>query len=681
MMGTRGNEPRGLTGVFQRVEAGILPRAEGAAGGEKQQKFEISFSSEKPYRRFSWRDNCYYDEILEHGEGAVDLNRLKDLGVVLFNHDRDRVIGRIEGVRVDGGRGLATIRFDEDAESQVIADKVRAGTLRGVSVGYKIDSIEEKHVEGRLSEVRATHWTPFEVSIVSVPADTSVGVGRSEYDDMEGKDMGDMAIENVVGKGIVMGEQNQNAERGEQGTQINAQASPAQTADTGAASTDTGARSAEEILTAERKRVSDISALCRDFDEDPSGYIERGDAVDAVRAAILEKLRARAHSVPSVQVVRDEGDKVRAAMCDALLMRGGMAVEKPADGARDFRGMSLRDMAIECGEREGMHGLRRLGANELYAEMVRYAAPTAAFPTMLDAAVTKAYTQAYTLAPTTFERFTKKGSLSDFKSVHHLYMAGNVGEFELVPEGGELKHDVPVDERLGDRALKTYGKQLIMTREAFINDDIGFISRLPAMYATSAKLTINRQVYKILSGNPTLGDGKALFHADHRNLAATAGALNLANLVKAMTDMTMQQNAQGNVLQVRPRYLIVPVSLGAYARMLVGSAEIRTTSIASSATNVYAHNPVYNLLEVVEDPELDAQLGSAAQYAWFLAADHSTAETIQIDYLSGQETPSIRRMERPGVLGYVWDVYFDWGISVLDYRGLYKNAGAAPTGL
>ena len=127
--------------------------------------------------------------MLDHSEGAVDLTRLNEIGVVLFNHDRDRVLGRIERAWIEDGRGKAAIVFDDDDKAAEIADKVRSGTLKGVSVGYRVKTWEivengETSSNGKYPgpcDV-ATSWEPFEISIVSVPADASVGVGRDMED-------------------------------------------------------------------------------------------------------------------------------------------------------------------------------------------------------------------------------------------------------------------------------------------------------------------------------------------------------------------------------------------------------------------------------------------------------------------------------------------------------------------
>lgn len=674
--GIRRLEPGTPTAGGARELDGVQVESSAAA-----ERFELSFSSETPYRRYDWWRGEEYDEILDHADGAVDLTRLRELGVVLYNHMRDEVIGRVLDVSISDGRGRATIAFDKDSESQRIADKVRAGTLRGVSVAYSVDRTERVCADGEVTQLYVRHWTPMEISIVSIPADTTVGVGRS----MEGYGAGNGpdAGGNTMGdpKDIMEARAQEAVQEADRAEQANA--------DAGAVKPDAAqSRAVDDILRAERRRVSDITALCGEFGVDAARYIDDGSTLDQVRAAVLEQLRAR-RPLFTAQVTRDESDKFRAAASDALLLRAGMRVDKPAEGARELRGLSLRDLLLEAVERDGgeaardARGMRLRGASELFDQLISsraYFSPTAAFPSILDQTIDKAYTQGYQLAPTTFEMWTQRGTLTDFKRTQAQWRRGDAGELLLVPEGGELKHDVPTDERQGGRELHTYGRQFTMTREAFINDDIGFLTSLPARYALSTKLTLNRQVYQVLAGNPTLEDGHAMFGSEHGNLA-TAGALNLANLVAAMEAMTTQRNARGQVIQVRPQYLIVPTGMGAYARMLLGSPTIKTTALSSSATEMQAANPVYEALQVVEDPELLAQLGAGGKYAWFLAANTATVDTIQVDYLNGVDTPTIRRMETPGQLGFVWDIYMDWGISVLDWRGLYKNPGAQPAAL
>ena len=160
----------------------ILAREENSpAAEENSRRRTISFSSEEPYRRY------FGMEILDHGPGAVDLSRLNTVGVVLFNHDVDEVVGRVIRAWVENNRGMAEIEFDSDADAEKIFGKVKTGTLKTTSVRYAVDAWEEVKAGSTSADGRFTgpcqiarKWTPLEVSVVSVPADATVGVGRSD---------------------------------------------------------------------------------------------------------------------------------------------------------------------------------------------------------------------------------------------------------------------------------------------------------------------------------------------------------------------------------------------------------------------------------------------------------------------------------------------------------------------
>lgn len=155
-------------------------------GEGNERKFILSFSSEEPY------DRCWCVEILDHAPGAVNLTRLNDIGVLLFNHKRDYILGKVNRAWIEGNRGYAEVEFDKDADAETIYQKVKNETLKGVSVGYRIESIEEvmpgkTSADGRFTGPCdiARKWEPFEISIVSVPADPTVGVGR-EFETADG---------------------------------------------------------------------------------------------------------------------------------------------------------------------------------------------------------------------------------------------------------------------------------------------------------------------------------------------------------------------------------------------------------------------------------------------------------------------------------------------------------------
>lgn len=129
----------------------------------------FSFSSELPVERW------WGSEILSHDAGAADLSRLNNGAAFLWNHDRDRVLGVVRSAWIEGDRrGYCTIRWSAEEEAQKYKRQVEDGILSNVSFAYSIEQIKE--VKDTFVVQR---WTPLEVSLVSIPADPSVGVGRA----------------------------------------------------------------------------------------------------------------------------------------------------------------------------------------------------------------------------------------------------------------------------------------------------------------------------------------------------------------------------------------------------------------------------------------------------------------------------------------------------------------------
>ena len=132
------NEPqkRSMLGGFRFIRA---DEGEEGQDSDESRVVELSFSSEAPVERW------YGTEILLHEGEAIDLTRLNEIGVVLFNHNSDMPIGRILSVELDENehKTRATIELDTDEASELVYQKIRSGTLKGVSVGYRVIDWEE----------------------------------------------------------------------------------------------------------------------------------------------------------------------------------------------------------------------------------------------------------------------------------------------------------------------------------------------------------------------------------------------------------------------------------------------------------------------------------------------------------------------------------------------------------
>ena len=428
----------------------------------------------------------------------------------------------------------------------------------------------------------------------------------------------------------------------------------------------------------ERQRVHDIMELCRSVGMEPETYISDGSSLDTVRKAAIEHLVQRGSPI-NAKMQADNGDTFRSAAVDALLLRSGVEVAKPTEEAESLRSLSIRDLAIECLVRAGegtTTSLLRMNKDELFHTVSRqFFNPTAAFPAILDSAIKKTIVHMYQHTPTTFQLWTTKGSVTDFKPTKdHSYLAGGVGDFDLVGESGELKNSVPQTEMVPQRKVDTYGKQFSMTRQAFINDDIGFISEVPGIYSAAAKRTINKQVYQILVKNPAIYDGVSLFDDAHGNLISTGGKPGIDTIQAMMLLLLHQTDPFGDSIMVQPKHIIVPVGYGFLVSQMLNTQVVDMAGVGSHTANaLYAYR---NQLSVVEDGTINA-LAKGGAFPWFVAGDPMTAKSIQVDYLNGQEMPTIRRAEVPGRLGYSWDIFLDWGITALDYRGIAKNVGVA----
>ena len=138
----------------------------------------LAFSSETPVERW------FGEEVLDHSEGAIRLGRLENGAALLVNHDWDDQVGVIEEIEIGSDRrGRAKVRFGKSARADEIFQDVVDGIRKHVSFGYGVHKVEVESRKGMPDLVRVTDWEPYEISIVSVPADPTVGVGRSMEND------------------------------------------------------------------------------------------------------------------------------------------------------------------------------------------------------------------------------------------------------------------------------------------------------------------------------------------------------------------------------------------------------------------------------------------------------------------------------------------------------------------
>jgi HK97 family phage major capsid protein len=159
-----------MIGTVQRQELRIQTREIDT----ESRTVDLAFSSEHGVQRW------WGVEILDHAPGSVRMDRLRDGAPLLLQHDSNRQIGVIESARIDKDKiGRSGVRFSRSALGEEIMQDVADGIRTKVSVGYMIHDmvLERSGDDGDI--YRITDWEPIEISIVSIPADNSVGVGRA----------------------------------------------------------------------------------------------------------------------------------------------------------------------------------------------------------------------------------------------------------------------------------------------------------------------------------------------------------------------------------------------------------------------------------------------------------------------------------------------------------------------
>lgn len=145
-----------------------------AYSNDKAHIVPVSISSEEPYERW------FGMETLSHKKDAIDLSRDDGNGLpVLFGHDHMLPIGRLRDIRIQGSRLVGNLHISSNTKGDEIWNDITDGILSDMSVGYRALEMEARGEVNGIEDYLVTKWQPFEASIVSVPADPTVGINRS----------------------------------------------------------------------------------------------------------------------------------------------------------------------------------------------------------------------------------------------------------------------------------------------------------------------------------------------------------------------------------------------------------------------------------------------------------------------------------------------------------------------
>jgi hypothetical protein len=665
-------------------------------------------------------------------DGVRFRNAKRQLPIVDSHNDKTvrNVFGSIRNIVIEGDELLGLPDFASDADSQIVATRYTEGHLNDFSIDAQI--LERQFVregqtyttrQGKVIEGPAeivTAWEPHNASICATGADPNSTVRRS-YDQERVERMDDSLMATLKGLGLPEGmtdlEQiviflagkaagqagSDAAPMGQVELMAGADKEPEETmrAEHVEPTEDTEKKVEAEVarqLQAHEHRRKTIVAHCtlakleRSFADalvdDPNVTVE------IAQERIIRKMASQplggAVEGSSFSVTESEHDKFMAQASAGLVQRcfqGQIKTQKAPDvqGAEHFRNLGLYRLAEAC--------VRRMGVNPEHhnkGDIVRIAMghpgiagrlnirrsndvyhTSGSFSSLLLDAASKTLTASYVEAPYTWDQWVRQAQpVDDFKNINRISL-GESPNLEVVPEGKDYPEGKVVDQRKSYKVEK-YGKEFTVTWETVINDDLDALSRIPAMHGSAARRTQEKAIYDVFLSNPTMPDGVALFSASHAsgtNLSGGAAAPSKTTLDKAFEVMGKQKGLNSDVfLGLTPSILLVPLAYAGTALELVNSTASVESEKNSGVSNLYGRGGARQL-RVVASPYLDANSGTN----WYAIADNSLIDTVEITFLSGEESPVLESDYNIRNDSYIYTVRQSFAAAVIEHRGIFAN--------
>jgi len=602
---------------------------------------EVVFCTGARVTRFDWRRDEYWIEDLPLS--GMILDDLNEGASVLREHNAslDAVIGsvvpgsaRVQTLPDGSQEARARVRLSTAPSDAELVTKIRDGIVRKWSYGYT------RNGEPIISRDESTGFdvltweshTPFEISPVAVPADPGTGTRSKEEFPMSEQNTPETARQDEAALRAARAE---------------------------------GAR-------AEAQRQTDIRSIAaklRLSEDDVRSYLTDPECtVDSFRAKAIDLAAERADSTPThpthaaVTGGRDEGDVRIAGITAALETRLIPGTALP-DSARDFRGASLVDLA---GARLALAGVRLAGrTRHEIAEMALRsgnragAHTTSDFPYLLAAGVNKTLRAQRDVLPDYlwFERIATRADFPDFKVRSNVSLSG-LGVLPEVPEGAEYVSVTMNEGREEYRAVK-HGAEFILTLEALINDDLSAFNRQVIQFGRSAVITASAVAASRLTSQ-TMGDGVALYHADHANLSTSGGAPDVDKLDELDQFLRTQTDGNGEVIGMPGRFLFLPSGVRKVTEQLFSDKYVPTDPTDALTVDIPKENRLY--------------VPSLTGTPYYMGTGDPTA--MEFGFLQGEGGAVVTQYAEERSDAVAYHGRFVFGCRILDWRSFSKNPGA-----
>ena len=645
---------------------------------KESRSVDVVFATDNEVLMYDWSIGRF-KEILVCDDSAGDLSRLNNGAPVTDTHDTYSVrtmLGVTANARFEGGKGYATLRFSKRKDVEDVWNDIVDGIITGVSVGYlPLEYQEINNVENTIPTLRCTRWEATEIAMAPVQADKDCLVRSASKEPVQDRQV---KIIRKTNNNNSMSD-NKNGNNPEQQRSVEPNTDDVNGKDqntkdkTPSQMTEGETRAAKEAAVAERARISDINKAVRAAKLDAAfgqKLIEDGTPIEQARKLIIDKMAEDNAVTPALQsgarVTRDGEDKRREVISTALSLRSGMISEKDvkpevASEARQYRSLTLLELAKESLTRAGIDfsGLDKMGIAQR-----AITSSSSDFPVLLGGVVHQTLLTNYQAVADTWRNFCSVGSVSDFRPYKRLRM-GSFSRLDKVQENGEFKNKKIPDAEYNSIEAESYGNIINVSRKMIVNDDLAAFTRLAQMLGRAAARSIEIDVYQLLSDNPALDDGIALFHASHGNVVT--GAAPTAVIFDGMRiKMAQQKDPSGNeFLDLRPSVGLFPITLGSTARVINDALYDPDTANKLQKPNL-AKGIFNNIID-------SARITGTEYYAFAAPAEEPV---IEVSFLDGNQTPFLETQMGFEVDGMSWKVRHDYAVGAVGFRGAVKNPGA-----